>query len=101
MLGELLSINGVVRLVSIQKKPVVIREKEILAIKQVLTRREDILTEDYFTEGMKVLVKEGHFSGLEGIIVQRSGKKRLLIKIDVLNTAFSVNMSGQMVGTVA
>ncbi|MBB5440786.1 transcription antitermination factor NusG [Pedobacter sp. AK017] len=97
MLGMLLSIKGVVRFVSIQKKTVVIREKEVLAFKQILTRCEGISTEDFFTQGMKVLISVGQFSGLEGIILQKNGKKRLLIKINVLNRAFSVNITNQMV----
>ena len=81
-----------VRFVSFDKKPVVIRENEITTIKRILKEEVDVAVEEYFQTGLKVKIVQGHFSGLEGTIIRRSGKTRLLIKIDALVKAFSVDV---------
>ena len=83
--GYLYSINEMVRFVSIDKKPVVVREDEIMTIRKALSQDEEVLIEDSFQEGMKVRIIKGHFAGLEGLIVKRNNSARLLIiKLDGL-----------------
>lgn len=93
MRRQLFSIKEVVRFVSIEQKPVVIREKEIVTIKQILREDVELTPEAYLQEGMKVKIGYGQFAGLEGVIIRRSGKTRLVIRIDGLMKAFSVNLS--------
>jgi transcription antitermination factor NusG len=91
--GYLYSIRELVRFVSIEKKPVVVREKEITTLKQVLSGDLDVANEVYFQQGMKVRVMVGQFSGLEGIVTKVNGNTRLTVKIDGLMRAFSFNVS--------
>jgi transcription antitermination factor NusG len=92
----LFSIQELVKFVSIDKKPVVIREKEILTIKNVLNEDfGDISMEEYFQEGMKVKIVHGQFAGLEGVVITKCNKSRLLIKVDGLRRAFSFEISAK------
>lgn len=92
MRTHLFSIKELVRFVSIEQKPVVIREKEIMTIKRVLTGDADVMPEEYFQEGMRVKIGYGPLAGLEGVILQRSGTTRLIVRIDALMKAFSVSV---------
>jgi len=93
----LYSIKELVKFVTIEKRPVVIRENEIVAIKRVLSEEVDISTEEYFQEGMRVRIKQGQFEGLEGVVVKKQGSARLIIKIEGLMKAFSFSISAGMV----
>lgn len=98
---SLFSIKELTKFVSIEKQPVVIDEKEILAIKKVLNNEEEVVPDHYFQEGVKVRVRGGHFDGLEGIIIKRRGRTRLLIKIEGLMKAFSFNVSTQLAEVIS
>jgi transcription antitermination factor NusG len=89
--SSLFSITELVKFISIDGKPVVIRENEILTIRKVLSGDfDDISTEEYFLqEGMKVRITCGQFAGLEGMVVERRNKPRLVIRIEGLMRAFS------------
>jgi transcription antitermination factor NusG len=90
----LFSIEELVKFVSIEGKPVVIRENEILKVKLILSGDiDDISTEEYFQEGMKIRIAHGQFAGLEGVIIERCNKSRLMIRIEGLMKAFSFVIS--------
>jgi transcription antitermination factor NusG len=91
--GYLFSIKELVRFVSIEQKPVVVRENEITTIQRILCEDVEVLPEEYFQEGMRVRIGQGQFAGLEGVIAKRCSKTRLIIKIDGLMKAFSINLS--------
>lgn len=94
--GLLLSIKGLIRFVSIQNTPVVVREKEISTIKMVLAGAAEVTTEEYFVEGVKVRINEGHLAGLEGFIIRRYQNTRLLVRIESLLRAYSFNVPSRI-----
>lgn len=93
MRGCLFSIKELVKFVSIERRPVVIREAEITKIKRVLETDTDVAHEEYWQQGMKVKIQHGQFAGLEGVILDTYNKARLVVKVDGLMRAFSVNIS--------
>ncbi len=88
----LYSIKQMVRFVSIEKKPVVVQEKEILTIKKILSENFQVSLENYFQEGMKVRITRGPLAGMNGVIVKKNGANRLIVRIDALMKAYSVNV---------
>jgi transcription antitermination factor NusG len=92
----LYSIKGLVNFVSIDRKPVVLRDREITDIKRVLGGDTAVQVEEYFQQGMKVRITHGQFTGLEGTVLKRNGGSRLLIRIDGLMKAFSFNISSTL-----
>lgn len=93
----LFSIREFVRFVSIDKKPVVVREKEIMMIRQILDQQVEVSSEEYFQQGIKVRIRHGQLEGLEGLVIKNYGNTRILVKIDALMRAFSFNVSTKMV----
>lgn len=100
MRGHLYSIKELVKFVSIERKPVVVSENVISSIKRVMNGSVEVSGEEYFQNGMKVRIKYGQFSGLEGVIFNKRGKTRLVIKIDELMRAFSFDVPYNMVETL-
>lgn len=90
------SIDNMVSFVSFEKKPVVVREVDINAIRMVLSEDFEASPDDYFLEGQRIRIQHGQFTGLEGIIVKRSGNSRLLVRVDGLFKAFSFNISTKL-----
>ncbi len=98
----LFSIKELLKFVSINGMPVVIKDHEILTIKKVLSGDfDDISTEEYFQEGMKIRIVRGQFKGLEGVVIKKCNKERLLIRIEGLMKAFSFVISSSLAEAVA
>jgi transcriptional antiterminator RfaH len=93
--GYLYAIKELVKFVSIEKKPVVVQEKEIKTLKEVLSGDLDVSNETY-QQGMKVRIKVGQFSDFEGIVAKVNGNTRLIVNIDGLKRAFSFNISAHL-----
>jgi transcription antitermination factor NusG len=93
---SLFSVKDLVKFVSFEKKPVVIRDKEIMVIKNALDPAFEVSRETYVEEGMKVKITHGCFGGMEGIIKKVNSRTRFVVKIDVLMQAFSFNISSNI-----
>lgn len=90
----LFSISNLVKFVSIERKPVKVRESEIATVKRVLEADDvDLGEANYFETGSKVRIAQGQLAGLEGRVLKQNGKSRLLIRIDELRKAFSINIA--------
>jgi transcription antitermination factor NusG len=93
---RLYSINELIRFVSIERRPVIVRENEIQTLKKVLNEGNEVSNEEYFQNGMKVRIKHGQFEGLEGVIIKKSSSTRILLRIDGLMKAYSFNIPTQL-----
>jgi transcription antitermination factor NusG len=51
----------------------------------------------YLKEGVRVEVKAGSFRGLQGMVERRSGWERLILQVDLLGRAMSLELHGAMV----
>jgi transcription antitermination factor NusG len=64
--------------------PTPIPDKQILDIKSVMETEVQLDPFPYLKKGRMVRVKSGPLKGLEGILVERKGHYKLVIKIDLL-----------------
>lgn len=94
---SVLKIKQVVNLVSIERKPVVVRDSEIALIKRVVSKAENVEHEEYLQVGDKVMVVEGEFTGVEGMIINKKGRTRLLLRVEGISRAFSMDISASQV----
>lgn len=95
----LLNIKELVRFVGFSQ-PVAIPDAEIESIRTVVSTTNDVTTEPFgITAGTRVKVTEGQFAGAEGILVQRKGKDRLVIQLELLQQAISVECNTQGIVT--
>jgi transcription antitermination factor NusG len=97
---ELLSIRELVKFISFDGAPVVIPEKEIEAIRQVLSGKAPVENETYdHRVGETVVIRDGQFAGTQGLVVRKNGKHRLVIRIHALHQAISVEIATQQLAT--
>jgi transcription antitermination factor NusG len=93
--SSLYSVREVVKFVSVDKKPVIVKDEVIESIKKVLSGDHGVRSDDYFQKGAYVKIHHGKFAGLEGMILEKRGNSRLLIQIRGIMKAFSFDISAQ------
>ncbi|MBR0324187.1 MAG: UpxY family transcription antiterminator [Bacteroidales bacterium] len=96
-----LNVNGVVKFVTFERKPVPVPDNQIIAIKEYLndTELHSINYED-FKEGELVRVKTGQMKDLVGRFVKINGKHRVIIDIEAVGQSLAVNVARSNVEAV-
>lgn len=96
-----LNVNGVVKFITFEKKPVPVPENQIIAIKEYLndTELHSINYED-FKEGELVRVKTGQMKDLVGRFIKINGKHRVIIDIEAVGQSLAVNVARSNVEAV-
>ena len=89
---KVLKTFGAVKLVSFNGTPAVIPDDQINTVKQILSEKLNVKQADFFTPGNKVRVKHGPLKGVEGTLVHKSNKNRLIIAIDGIKQALSIEI---------
>ena len=88
---------GVNKIVKFQGKISIIHHETIENIKNILHGGFKIEQADFFFKGDQVIVAGGPLKGLEGIVQDIKGKNKLIIKIEAIKQAFSIEISsGQL-----
>ena len=84
--------DGIVRIVSFNGIPAPIPDEQINTIKIVLRETDDIQKIDYLTPGKKVEVTQGCFKGIRGVLTEVNKNHRLVLRLDCIKQAISVNV---------
>ena len=90
-----LGVYGVVGFVTFEHQPVIVPDKQILAIKKYIDNPiddEDELKNIELHEGQLVRITHGPMQGLTGRLVSVKSKRRLLVKIDVVGQSIPVSL---------
>lgn len=88
-----LAIREIVRYVSFDGKPATVSDVIINSLKHILNEQIEVDVEQFDQVGISVRVVRGPFAGLEGIMVEKKGKTRLVIQIKVLRNSVSINIA--------
>ncbi len=100
---KILNIPGVVRFVTIEKKPVSVPKNQIIAIKEYLNDTE-LQNFDYddFKEGELVRIKSGQMKDLIGRYVETKGKHHIImiIEIETVGQSLPITVPRSMVEAV-
>ncbi|MBM3224260.1 MAG: UpxY family transcription antiterminator [Candidatus Tectomicrobia bacterium] len=83
---------GVVRIVSINSKPVPVPDEQILAVRTMVEKRLTYDPHPYLAEGTLVRIIRGPLAGTEGIFIARKQKHRLVIRLDLIQQAVAVDV---------
>ncbi|MFA0961383.1 UpxY family transcription antiterminator [Roseivirga sp. BDSF3-8] len=94
---RVLQVEGVVKFVSIQGNPCRMPEAEIETIKKLASSGSDITTNEELVEGMPIRIVDGPLTGVEGVLEEKKGKTRLLVRIDSLRQTACVDVSAAMI----
>ena len=84
---------GVNKIVKFQNKISIIPDQVINDIKNVVDGRYKIQQVDYFIKGDEVSVVSGPLKGVNGIIQDLKGDSRLIMKVEAIRQAFSIEIS--------
>ncbi|MCH8020752.1 UpxY family transcription antiterminator [candidate division KSB1 bacterium] len=89
---RVLRANGVVRFIEFNGSPSPIPDAQIEDVRQLLKYPDRVETASYFNCGDPVEITAGPFSGIRGKIIHSRGKQRLLVGIEIIHQAISVEI---------
>ncbi len=89
---KVLEVPGVVQFVSFDGRPAAIPAEEIETLRNRLGGDAKIEPHPYLRTGRKVRVHSGPFQGLEGIIVRRKDRCRLVFSIDLIQRSLAIEV---------
>ena len=89
---NVLQTDGAIGFVSFNGIPATIPEKQIIIIRQILEQKLNVEYIDSFTPGKQVRVLRGPLKGVEGKFVTIKNNNRLMITIDSITQAISVEI---------
>jgi transcription termination/antitermination protein NusG len=81
---SVLVVPGVARLVGSENRPVPITDAEIERLKTLRQHRINVEPHAYLAVAQRVRIVRGPLIGLEGVLLRRKGRVRLLISIDLI-----------------
>ncbi len=89
---QLLQIPGVVQLVSFNGHPAPLPQEDIQVIRNCLDRGHQVEPHPYLKAGRRVRVMSGPLRGLDGIILRRKNKTRLLLSFELIMRSVAVEI---------
>ena len=100
VLGQVLSIRGVVRVVGFGGRPVEVDVEEIESLQ--LLARSSLLREPwkYLPDGVVVLVETGPLAGTQGIICADENRRQLIISVTLLQRSVAIHLDKDTVVSV-
>jgi transcription elongation factor/antiterminator RfaH len=89
---QVLELPGVVRLVSFNGQPAAVSADEIEVLRGRLSGACAIEPHPYLRTGRRVRVRSGAMQGLEGIVVRRKDRCRVVFSIDLIKRSVAVEV---------
>jgi len=89
---QVLQIPSVVRLVGFNSLPTALPDDEMEALRNALAQQLRAGPHPYLTVGRRVRIKSGPLCGLEGILVRRGGKRRVVLSVDLISRSIVVDI---------
>ena len=89
---QVLQLPGAVRLVARNGQPASLPEDEIEALRNRLAHSGSLQPHPYLRIGRRVRVRSGPMQGLEGIIVRRKDRCRVVFSIDLIMRSIAVEV---------
>jgi transcription antitermination factor NusG len=91
---HVLQIPSVVNLVSFAGRPAPLKDDDIHALQNCLRHGHPVEPYAYLQVGRRARVQRGLLQGLEGIILRRKNKTRLIVSFDLIQRSVSVEIDG-------
>jgi transcription antitermination factor NusG len=94
-------LTGVLQIVSFSGKPAPLPENEIEALRSGLTRNAWLEPHPYLKVGRRVRVRSGPMAGVDGILVRKKDKFRLVLSVDLIQQSVALEVDGADVEPMA
>jgi transcription antitermination factor NusG len=91
---------GVVRLVGFDNRPAALPDGEIEALRSVLVHGVHSEPHPYLSVGRKVRITRGALAGMEGVLMRKKGRVRLVLSIDLIRQSAMIEVDSADVGTI-
>ncbi len=85
-------VPGVARLVEFNGTPAALPDKEIENLKQLISSGIHAEPHPYLAVGRKTRICVGPLAGLEGVVVRRKGRLRVVLSIDLVQRSVLVDV---------
>ena len=95
-----LKVAGVVEIVGGGERPEAIPEQEIAAIQSLMSSTLPYDSYPYLREGMLVEVVRGPLQGVQGMLVRKAGRCRLVLAVHLIQQAAAVEIDADEVAPV-
>jgi transcription antitermination factor NusG len=91
---------GVVRLVGFDNRPAALPDEEIEALRTVLVQGARSEPHPYLRVGRRVRITRGALAGMEGVLVRKKGRVRLVLSIDLIRQSAMIEVDSADVGVM-
>jgi transcription antitermination factor NusG len=88
---RLLSAPGVIRLLTVSGAPAVFPDEAMDALQSAL-RGWHARPCPFHSSGKRIRLTSGPFAGLEGTILRRNGKRKLIVTLDLISSSMSLDI---------
>ncbi len=86
----------VVQVVHVDGRPLPVSQEELDGVRRLVETARRLGIEphpaDFFEPGQPVVVASGPFQGMRGVLVERRGGRRVIVKLDAIRQAVSVEL---------
>ena len=86
--------DGILGFVGIRRQGIAIPDEQIDTIRMLVEQQLPYSSHPFLKIGQRVRVRNGALSGMEGILVSRSGENTLVISVDALQRSLGVRIEG-------
>lgn len=97
---RVLQVTGVAGFVGPNPAGVSIPDEQIEAIRTLVVRKVAITEHPFLRVGQRIRVRGGALDGVEGILVAMNGMRNLVISVEPIQRALSINLDGYNVEVI-
>ena len=94
---RVLNVPGAVNFVDVCGCPVPVPEEQIMAVRRFLESSSAVDTHPYIQVGTRVEVFAGPLAGVRGILIEKRGKFRFILQVDLIRQAVSMEIDSSNV----
>jgi transcription antitermination factor NusG len=91
-IGRVNSVRGVVHVVGNGQGPIPVPPEQVEAVRRMVEKRVPLDPWPYMREGRRVRMREGPLIGVEGFIVTRRKRHRLVVSVDLLGRSVATEV---------
>lgn len=92
-----LDVKDIVRYVSFDGQPAIVPDDVVDSLKKLSASNVEVSTEKFDKAGTPVMVCEGPFAGVRGLLVKNNGRSHLVIEVQSLGSAVLLEISASAV----